>query len=152
MTVERVLGSLVAGLALIAPATLLSGRLLGVDLPYEQAEAAIGASHTVTPAATLTGLGLGLVALGRGRGFEVDGSFGRRAARVGVGLVVVLLLWQGLGAVLPDGEGPVALLARAVRYALVGAWVGGLGPLVFVRLGLADPRRDGAPDRTPVAV
>lgn len=139
---ERVAASLVAGLALIAPATLLSGRLVGVDLPWPEAEAALGASHTVTPAATLMGLGIGLVVLQRRGGFEVTGSVGRRALRVLVGLVVVVVLWQGLGAVLPSGEGPVALVARALRYGLVGAWVGGLGPLLFVRLGLADQTTD----------
>jgi hypothetical protein len=50
-----------------------------------------------------------------------------------------VVLWQGLGAVFPGGEEPLALLLRYLRYALVGAWVGGLAPLLFVRLGLAAP-------------
>jgi glycerophosphoryl diester phosphodiesterase/membrane-associated phospholipid phosphatase len=165
---DRVLAAVVAGLAMIAPATLLAGRLEGVSSPWggvaDLTEAA-GASHVVTPAATLTGLGIGLVLLERGGGFEVAGSIGRRVLRVLVGLVGVVALWQGLGAVFPGGEEPLDLVLRWVRYGLVGAWVGGLAPLLFVRLGLADagadpgppagaPRQPGAAtgrDRAPVA-
>ncbi|MTV26750.1 phosphatase PAP2 family protein [Nitriliruptoraceae bacterium ZYF776] len=145
--VDRVLAAVVAGLALIAPATLLAGRLAGVSSPWggvDDLTEAAGASHVVTPAATLTGLGIGLVLLARGGGFEVGGSLARRAGRVAVGLVGVAVLWLGLGAVLPGGEAPVALVLRALRYGLVGVWVGGVAPLLFVRLGLADPGVDGA--------
>ena len=30
---------------------------------------------------------------------------------------------------------------RYVRYSLIGGWIGGLAPLLFIRLGLATPRR-----------
>ncbi len=137
---ERILAGVVASLALIAPAVLLAGRLRGVSFGWiglPDATAVAGASAVVTPAGTLVGLVVGLVILGRGGGFEVDGPLGRRVVRVLAGTVVLLVLWQGLGAVLPDGEGPLALVLRYLRYGLVGAWVGGVGPLLFVRVGLA---------------
>jgi hypothetical protein len=59
--------------------------------------------------------------------------------RVAVGLVGVVVLWQGLGVVFPGGEAPLDLVLRYLRYGLVGAWVGGLAPLLFRRLGLAAP-------------
>jgi glycerophosphoryl diester phosphodiesterase/membrane-associated phospholipid phosphatase len=148
---DRVLASLVASLALIGPASLLAGRLSGVDLGWPglaDVAAVAGASAVVTPAATLAGLGIGLVILGRGGGFEVDGSFGRRTVRVLVGLVGVAVLWLGGGAVLPGGEEPLALVLRYLRYAAVGAWVGGVAPLVFVRLGLAPGGRATAEHRS----
>lgn len=138
--VDQVLAAIVVSLAMIAPAMVLAGRLAGVTLPWpllEDPVVAAGASHVVTPAATLAGFGIGLVLLARGGGFDHGGSIVRRVVRVLVGLVGVAVLWQGLGAVFPGGEEPLALLLRYVRYALVGAWVGGIAPLVFVRLGLA---------------
>jgi glycerophosphoryl diester phosphodiesterase/membrane-associated phospholipid phosphatase len=138
----RIVGGVVASLALIAPAALLSGRLQGRHLDWPgllDVEAAIGPSSVVTPAATLAGLTVGLVLLQRAGGFESDGPVGQRVLRVLAGLVGVVVLWQGLGAVFPSGESIVALVLRYVRYALVGAWVGGVAPLLFVRFGLARP-------------
>lgn len=147
---DRVLAGVVASLALIAPATLLAGRLAGVSFGWiglPDATSVAGASAVVTPAGTLLGLVVGLVLLERGGGFEVDGTLGRRVVRVLAGVVVLVVLWQGLGAVLPGGEDPLALVLRYLRYAAVGAWVGGIGPLLFVRLGLAPAGRRAAVDR-----
>lgn len=102
-------------------------------------EAATGLSDVVTPAAALTGLVLGLALLSRRGGFDDSGAVWRRVLRYPVGLVGVLVLWQGLGAVLPHGESVVALTARYLRYTLVGAWIAGGAPLLFVALGLARP-------------
>jgi glycerophosphoryl diester phosphodiesterase/membrane-associated phospholipid phosphatase len=139
---DQVLAGVVASLALIAPAVLLSARLQGRRFDWPgllDVEEAIGPSSVVTPAATLAGLAIGLVLLRQRGGFESDGPLGQRVVRVLVGLVGVVVLWQGLGAVFPGGEDLVALLLRYLRYALVGAWVGGVAPLLFVRLGLARP-------------
>jgi hypothetical protein len=139
---DQVLAGVVASLALIAPAVLLSARLQGRRFDWPgllDVDAAIGPSSVVTPAATLAGLAVGLVLLRRGGGFESDGPLGQRVLRVLLGLVGVIAFWQGLGAVFPGGEDPLALLLRYVRYGLVGAWVGGIAPLLFVRFGLARP-------------
>jgi glycerophosphoryl diester phosphodiesterase/membrane-associated phospholipid phosphatase len=139
---DQVLAGVVASLALIAPAVLLSARLQGRRFDWPgllDVEEAIGPSSVVTPAATLAGLAIGLVLLRQRGGFESDGPLGQRLVRVLVGLVGVVVLWQGLGAVFPGGEDLVALLLRYLRYALVGAWVGGVAPLLFVRIGLARP-------------
>jgi glycerophosphoryl diester phosphodiesterase/membrane-associated phospholipid phosphatase len=144
---DQVLAGVVASLALIAPAVLLSARLQGRQFDWPgllDVEEAIGPSSVVTPAATLAGLAIGLVLLRQRGGFESDGPLGQRVVRVLVGLVGVVVLWQGLGAVFPGGEDLVALLLRYLRYALVGAWVGGVAPLLFVRLGLAQPEVSAA--------
>ena len=147
--VERSLASLVAGLAFIAPATLLAGRLVNVTFPWpgvEDPAALTGASGVVTAAATLAGFGIGLAWLQERGGFDHRGPVARRVARVLLGLVGVAALYLGLGAAFPSGEGPVELTLRAVRYGLIGAWVGGVGPWVFVRLSLADPAPVGVTD------
>ncbi len=145
---EQILGSVAASLLLIAPATLLAGRLINVSFPWPglpDPTVATGASHVVTPAATLAGFGIGLALLHARGGFDHGGPIGRRVLRVLVGLVGVVVFWQGLGAVFPGGEEPVALVLRYVRYALVGAWVGGIAPLLFVRVGLAGPGSPAGP-------
>ncbi len=149
-TTERMLASLVAGLVWVAPAVLLSGRLTGVEFPWpgiEDLAEMTGASSVVTPAATLSGFGMGLAWLQARGSFDHRGPLPRRVVRVLVGLLGVVLIYLGLAAVFPGGEGPVALTLRAVRYGLIGAWVGGLGPWVFVRLRLAD----AAPSSDPFA-
>jgi glycerophosphoryl diester phosphodiesterase/membrane-associated phospholipid phosphatase len=141
-TMERVLGSLVAGLVWIAPATLLAGRLVGVTFPWpgvEDVRELTGASSVVTAAATLSGFLLGLAFLQVRGGFDHRGPLVRRVARVLVGFVGLAVLYLGLSALFPSGEGPVELTLRAVRYGLIGAWVGGVAPWLFVRLRLAAP-------------
>ncbi len=152
-TVERMLASLVTGLVWVAPAVLLAGRLIGVEFPWpgvEDLSEMTGASSVVTPAATLSGFGIGLAWLQAHGGFDHRGAPGRRLVRVLVGLVGVAVLYLGLSAVFPSGEGPVELTLRAVRYGLIGAWVGGIGPWAFVRLRLADPAPSDAAASGPV--
>ena len=138
----QVLASLAASLALIAPATLLSGRLDNVGFGWPgvtDAAAMTGASGVVGPAAGLAGFGIGLSLLRTRGGFDHRGAIWQRAVRVLVGLIGVAVIFFGLGAVFPGGEQPLELVLRYVRYGLVGAWVGGLAPWLFVRLRLAAP-------------
>lgn len=101
----------------------------------------VGVSHAVTPAGALFGLGAGAAVLGARGGFAVSGPVWQRALRCVVGLVGVVVLWQGLAALFPSGEDAVALAYRWLRYAAVGAWIAGAAPLLFVRLGLAARER-----------
>ncbi len=105
-----------------------------VDLMPMSIEAALIASGA------LCGLGLGLIVLHRRvGGFAPHPVSWRRVAALAVGLVVALPLWLGLGMVFPDGDDPVAAVLRFVRYAAVGGWIAGVGPLLFLRAGLAVP-------------
>ena len=143
--VGQVLAGVVASLGLIAPAVLLSARLQGQQFGWPGLVDPVettGASAVVAPAATLAGLVAGLVLLRSRGGFDSGGPLRLRLARVGLGLVGVIVLWQGLGTVFPGGEAPVDLLLRYLRYGLVGFWVGGLAPVLFVRAGLAAPGPD----------
>jgi glycerophosphoryl diester phosphodiesterase/membrane-associated phospholipid phosphatase len=105
------------------------------DAGLEDGARALG--EIVMRAAALFGLLAGAVVARMGGGFDSGGSVSARIGRYLLGLVGVLVLWQGLGAVFPDGEELVPLLLRYVRYAAIGLWIGGLAPLLFVRLGLA---------------
>lgn len=141
---QQILATVTVSLALIAAAALLIGRLQGWAPPWPglpEPEVVIALSHTVTPAGTLAGLGVGLVILHAAGGFSSSGTWPRRFGRLAVGFAGVLVLWLGLGAVFPGGEAPLDLALRYLRYALVGAWIVGIAPALFVRLGLAEPDR-----------
>lgn len=135
--------ALAASLALVGLGAIFRGALTGWAFPaawvggHGLDHEATGLADVVTPAATLFGLGAGLVLLRVAGGWDSAGSIGQRVARFPVGLVGVLVVWMGLGAVFPSGESLGALGLRFVRYGLLGAWIAGLAPLLFVRLGLA---------------
>jgi glycerophosphoryl diester phosphodiesterase len=134
---------LAAALALIGLGAIFRGALAGWAFPAAWVgghgidHEAMGLAAVVTPTATLFGLGVGLVVLRLAGGWDTAGPIWQRIARFPIGLVGVVVIWMGLGAVLPGGEDPVALVLRFVRYGLLGAWVAGFAPLLFVRLGLA---------------
>jgi len=85
----------------------------------------------ISSAAVLFGLGSGAVLLAKGKGFNSKGEWMHRAARYGVGLVGLIILYFGLRLILPQGETILAQWMRFLRYALVGFWVTYLAPMVF---------------------
>ena len=62
----------------------------------------------------------------------------KRALRYLIGLVGILIFWFGLGAIFPRQEEIISYVLRYFRYVLVGFWVSGGAPWVFLRFKLAD--------------
>lgn len=91
-----------------------------------------------TPAGTFFGLGLGLAWLERQGGFKTRGTWWKLILRFLLGVAGVLIIRFGLGAVFPEGETVFAYILRYLRYAIIGAWVAGGAPWVFLRLKLAE--------------
>ncbi len=123
------------------PETWMTNALLaGAEEPDP-----LDASGTFTSAGTLFGLAAGAVWIMSMGGYQVSGGKGslsrdpldKRAIRYVVGLVGVLILYLGLGALFPRGDGFFFYLLRYIRYALIGWWVSGGAPWVFVRFKLA---------------
>lgn len=85
----------------------------------------------VSPAAALFGMVAGALWLTSLGGFTPAGKWWQHLLRYGLGLLGVLILWMGLGAIFPRGETWLALSLRYVRYALIGFWIGGLAPYIF---------------------
>ncbi len=48
-----------------------------------------------------------------------------------------MLLWYGLGEVFPGGEMLLPFILRYLRYALVGLWLSGCAPWIFMKLKLS---------------
>jgi len=69
-----------------------------------------------------------------------SGTLRQKAARYGLGLAGVLVLYLGIKLIAPgEGESLYALF-RFIRYGLVGAWVSLGAPWLFLRLKLAATR------------
>jgi membrane-associated phospholipid phosphatase len=83
------------------------------------------------------GLAAGAVLLAKWGGYQTRGVWWQLAARYLIGLAGILVLWRGLDLVFPGGENLLAAALRYLRYALVGVWVTGLAPLLFIRARLA---------------
>lgn len=145
----QVLIALAASLAFVVAAASLAAWRGATPLPeawLTNARAASGVDiaplaieGTLTTAGALFGLIVGWAWLNRRGGFSAGGTWQRRLLRYLLGAVVLVILWQGLGAIFPRDTSLLADALRYARYALVGAWVAGAGPYVFRRLRLADP-------------
>jgi len=70
----------------------------------------------------------------RNEGYANGGNIKQKIARYIVGLLGVLVLWKGVGALLPKGEDTIALFASYCRYAWIGLWISAGAPLLFRRM------------------
>jgi membrane-associated phospholipid phosphatase len=93
----------------------------------------------LTTAGTWFGMLTGYVIQTATKGHFLAGKGGwRRLVRFVVGLVGVLALYSGLGAIFPNNGDFLSFGLRFFRYTLIGLWVAWLGPLVFEKLKLLE--------------
>lgn len=153
----QVLVSLGATLLMIAVGAGTKAMLAGWQVPSAWVENATRAapqagpinplslSGLITSASALFGLACGAFWLSKRRGFNVGGTWGKRILRFPLGLVGVLVIWFGLGAIFPHGDDLIAHALRFIRYSLIGFWISALAPMLFIRLGLATTQRNEHP-------
>jgi membrane-associated phospholipid phosphatase len=91
----------------------------------------------ITAAGTLFGFLTGIALIAPRGGWQVSGPLWMRAARYVVGFLGVLVIWYGLGLLLPRGESFIPFLLRFVRYSLLGVWVSAGAPYIFTKLKLS---------------
>lgn len=101
--------------------------LIAVTLPTE---------NGVATAATLMGGGIGLLLEMRYIRFSATGTWVQRVGRFVLGLIVLLAIWGGLRAAFSDLH-PM-LIFRFIRYSLMGLWLSGGAPWLFVKLRLTE--------------
>jgi membrane-associated phospholipid phosphatase len=116
------------------PETWISNSVLdGTALPDP-----INGNGTFTSAGTFFGLAVGAAWIMSMGGYQASGPIGKRAIRYVIGVIGILVLYLGLGAIFPRGDGFIFYLLRYIRYTLVGLWVTGGAPWVFVKSKLAE--------------
>ena len=95
-------------------------------------------SGLVTSSATLFGLLAGVAWITPQGGYRVATQISKRIQQYLVGVVGVALLYLGLKLIFPSGDDSIAYTFRFLRYTLVGFWVAGLAPYIFIKLGLTE--------------
>ena len=93
-------------------------------------------SGMVTSSATLFGLLAGLAWITVRGGYKVASQVKLRILQYLVGIVGVAIFYAGLKLVFPSGDDLVAYIFRYIRYTLVGFWMTGLAPFVFIKMKL----------------
>jgi membrane-associated phospholipid phosphatase len=83
------------------------------------------------------GLAAGWIWISRLGGFTTKDDWWKLILRYLVGLVGVLALYIGLGVLFPESETFLSYALRYIRYALIGFWMSGFAPWLFVKLRLA---------------
>ena len=73
--------------------------------------------------------------------FTTAGKPGQKMWRYLFGIAGVLLFWVGVGLILPHDQTYTGLALQFLRAFLVGGWISGLAPYLFLRTGLANPGR-----------
>jgi membrane-associated phospholipid phosphatase len=115
------------------PETWISNSLLaGTELP-----APVDPNSTFTSAGTFFGLAVGAAWIMSIGGYQASGPLKMRLLCYIIGLIGVIILRIGLGAIFPEGDGFIFYTLRFIRYTLVGWWVAGGAPWVFMKLKIA---------------
>lgn len=101
---------------------------------------AVSLEGALTSAGTLFGLLAGVAWLQSRGGFQEKGTLLQQILRYALGILGVLAIRYGLKMIFPEGEAWLPWALRYVRYALIGFWVTGGAPWLFIKLKLALPR------------
>ena len=98
----------------------------------------LSVSGLLSSSATLFGLFAGLAWIEKHGGYLASGSAKQRFLRYLLGLVGLVIFYLGLKFIFPSGENLMAYIFRYLRYSLVGFWVSGGAPFIFLKMNLAD--------------
>ncbi|OQX65508.1 MAG: hypothetical protein B5M51_00540, partial [Anaerolinea sp. 4484_236] len=128
--------------------TGLSGWTMPVEWMQNAARAGdelpapVSMNSLLTTTGALFGLLTGLAWMEQRGGYDASGLAWKRAVRYLIGLVGIAIFYIGLKMIFPSGENLTAYAFRFVRYTLVGAWISGGAPWMFITLQLANnPKR-----------
>jgi len=103
--------------------------------------AAFSLADLITAAGVFVGMVFGLLFCTERALFTISASPLQLVGRYLIGVIGVLLLWQGLDllfAQLAADESSLGYGLRYLRYSLIGFWIFGLAPLLFVKAQLAE--------------
>jgi membrane-associated phospholipid phosphatase len=83
------------------------------------------------------GLAAGYIWISRLGGFTTKDTWYKLVLRYILGVFGVLILYLGLGALFPESETFISYALRYIRYALIGFWMAGFAPWIFIKIKLA---------------
>jgi membrane-associated phospholipid phosphatase len=83
------------------------------------------------------GLAAGWIWISKLGGFSTKDPWFKLVLRYILGVIGVLILYIGLGKIFPKTETFIAYILQYIRYALIGFWIAGFAPWLFVKSKLA---------------
>jgi membrane-associated phospholipid phosphatase len=83
------------------------------------------------------GLAAGWIWISKLGGFTTKDPWLKLLLRYILGVIGVLILYLGLGKIFPKTETSIAYLLQYICYALIGFWISGFAPWLFIKLKLA---------------
>ena len=92
----------------------------------------------LTTAGSFFGLGLGIILFTKDGQYTSSGSIWKKTIRYIAGLIVVILLYAGLGAIFPDEISLLSYSLRFLRYSLIGFWIAYGAPRLFSLVKLTE--------------
>jgi membrane-associated phospholipid phosphatase len=91
----------------------------------------------LTSTGAFFGLAAGWIWISKLGGFTTKDPWFKLLLRYILGVIGVLILYLGLGKIFPKTETFIAYLLQYIRYALIGLWISGFAPWLFIKLKLA---------------
>jgi len=83
------------------------------------------------------GLAAGWIWISGLGGFTTHDPWLKLVLRYILGVAGLLILYVGLGSIFPDSETFLSYAWRYVRYAVIGFWISGFAPWLFIKVRLA---------------
>jgi membrane-associated phospholipid phosphatase len=68
--------------------------------------------------------------------YQVNGTISQKVWRYLLGMAGVLFIWAGFGLAFPKVNSIIGLVLVLIRFGLVGYWITGLAPYIFIKTGL----------------
>ena len=142
----QITAAFIASMLMLATMLIVRSAISGISDPigWAQLSAQAGVPNAprsldtlISDAAIVFGAGAGLALLKRSGGFNACGPWRKRLLRLALGLIVLMILRFGLGAIFPDEPEFLGAILRYVRYVIMLLWATWLAPWVFVKLRLA---------------
>lgn len=124
----------------IPPAWAQNALVADANTPIDP----LAISGMLTNAGLWFGLAVGATWLWARGGYCAKGTPSQLGTRFALGLAGVLVLYAGLKLIFPSTEDWLGYGLRYLRYALIGIWVSGGAPLLFIRLGIATRKAEPA--------
>ena len=90
---------------------------------------------------TLFGMLLGYAWIKRAGGFKVPGTPVQLVLRYVLGVAGVFIIRYGLKFIFPESPDFFGYTLRFIRYGLIGLWVTGVAPIIFIKLKLSQRER-----------